>query len=288
MRKEYELTIRTKAPLAHGAFSDGVSAGNYTKFRREPIVSLPGYPRVPVISGNAIRGVLRRLIMRELFQKTSIEEFKEALGETKGKRAWDRVYAMLCIGGTIEAAEQEINTAELRDMRKEFPALSVLGSAMYSQLMPGMVQIGFAFPLCKETLEAGIFDKTVFYAIPIIPAEDLLTEVGLVRHVDRENSDPENSKVSPMPYTVEALATGTILKTKISFQPMATDLEISCIRHGFEMLTTLGGKSAVGFGDIELEIDPYLNLDISKYLYQDWLAETDIKALLLKYSERVL
>jgi hypothetical protein len=53
------------APLAHGSF--GESAGNATLIRRMAIVSLPGMPRVPVVSGNALRGTLRRLIMRELF-----------------------------------------------------------------------------------------------------------------------------------------------------------------------------------------------------------------------------
>ena len=64
-------TIHLRAPLAHGSFSDH-GAGNATLLRREPVVSLPGAPRVPCVSGNALRGVLRREIMRGLFDVASV------------------------------------------------------------------------------------------------------------------------------------------------------------------------------------------------------------------------
>lgn len=294
MNCKYELTFTARAPITHAAFSDGSDTGNASMFRREPIVSLTGYPRVPVVSGNAIRGILRRIIMRELFGYITLDDFAERFGvratlddapiqlNDTAKRAWDRLYAALCIGGTIEQAENGISPDMVRQLRAEFPALSVLGSALYTQLIPGMVHIGFAWPICTETIDAGICRSVE--NMPVVSAEDLLTEVGLVRHIDRENADPENSGVKPMPYTIEALATGTRLQSEITFDRQATDIEIAVIMHGVKQLQTIGGKAAAGFGTVDTEICPVAD----DMLYLDWLSNTDIKDLLLRLAEKVV
>ena len=142
-----ELNIRLKSPLSHGAFSDGGSTGNAMQFRREPLVGVSGNPRVPVISGNAIRGVMRRLIMRELFEKAQVtrDNIGELMPEFKGSmRAWDRLYAALAQGGTIEEAEKQVKPDQIRELRHILPPLSLFGSALYSCLVSGMLNVGFA------------------------------------------------------------------------------------------------------------------------------------------------
>lgn len=270
--RSIDVRIDLLSPLSHGAFAEGHDTGNAQQFRREPIVSLPGAPQVPVISGNALRGILRRLLMRELIIEVAgitpewmVETYQP---DAKGRRMWDRLYAALVCGGTIEEAERRILPEELRELRGKLPPLSLLGSALYSSLMAGVVSIGFAWPVCHETIAGGLVDPIHHIKSGVLPAEYLITDVGQVRHIDRELANPENSGVSPMPVTIESLATGTVLESRIDFQPHATPLEISCLAHGLDCLTSIGGKSGSGFGRINVHYE-----GISCTEYGEWISQ---------------
>lgn len=276
------LTIGLKSPLAHGAFG-GTDLGNYTKFRRMRLVNLPGMPEVPVISGNAIRGVLRRAVMTDLYAKANMNytTFCEAMGgeSTKTKAPWDKLWAALYNGGTIDTPDNHINPGELRKIRSTLPPLSLFGSALYSIMLNGMCNIGFALPYCIETVSAKMLPETPSKFLT--HANDLLIEVGLTRHIGRENADPEITKVKPMPYEVEALAPGTVLESQISFAPMATPLERSCLSYGINLLSHLGGKESVGFGKIDVLVE---GADEDDTLYKEWLLSTDIFAALMEIA----
>lgn len=238
------VTIRAKAPLAHGAYSD-LGAGNMTMLRREPVVGLPGAPLVPCLSGNALRGVLRRIVMRGLFAAAGISRH-DWVAEGRAKQ-WDRLYAALANGGHLERPDARVDPDQIRALRADVPPLSVFGAALYRYMLPGRMRVGFCWPICDETVTAGLVgprDVTV-------GAEDLVTETGLVRHVDREHQSPEASGVTPMPTTVECFATGTVLESTISTDG-ATDVEAACIAWGLDRITTLGAKSAAGLGDVEI------------------------------------
>lgn len=263
-----KLIIETKSPLSHGAFG-GNDLGNYMMFRRINLVNVPDTPQIPVISGNAIRGTLRRLIMTDLYNKAGMtfDIYASACGidnNTKIKRNWDRLWAALYNGGTIETPDNNINPENLRELRKSIVPLSLFGSALYSIMLNGMVTVGFAYPYCKETIEAGIFEDKG----QALPANNLLEDIGLTRHIDRENADPNNTGVKPMPYEVETLATGTILKADITFLPMATPIERSCMAYSIELLNNLGGKTSIGFGKLTAKT---VEQTENSELYKEWL-----------------
>lgn len=258
--------LTAMAPISHGAFDDGGDVGNAMLFRREPIVSLDGFPRVPVVSGNSLRGILRRGLMREVLlnAEITIETFEEVFSnELQAKRAWDRMYAVLACGGTLEGAlDDTVRPEETRTLRREFPALSLLGSAMYTKMIGGMAQIGFVWPVCSETIAGGL----VQFSECKYSAEEIITEVGQVRHIDRENADPELTGVKPMPITIEALATGTTLESRIKLLPHSTSIERACLVHGLRSLSTIGGKSGSGFGVIDVSLS-----DDDDVEYTEWL-----------------
>jgi len=129
-------------------------------------------------------------------------------------------------------------------------------------LLPGRVRFGFVWPVCQETVEARI---VVAEAGPLPSAGDLVTEVGLTRHADKDLQSPDVTGVTPMPVTIEAIATGTELRQTIRFASDATDLERSCIAVGLDSLDALGGKQAAGMGVVEM----IHNGDSQVYL--DWL-----------------
>lgn len=96
------------------------------------------YDTIPYVSGNGIRGVLRRLAMRDFCNLAGITEINP------------NMYHQLFTGGTIsestgiESLEQR---AELIDM---CPMIGLFGSAVGNQTIQGTLIVGSAYPLCKE------------------------------------------------------------------------------------------------------------------------------------------
>jgi hypothetical protein len=262
--REHDLTVlvRCLAPLSHGAF--GESAGNATLVRRMPIVSLPGMPRVPCVSGNALRGVLRRAIMRDLLARCGLDR------ASLPAPAWDRLYAALANGGHLETSETGVDPDAIRELRASLPPLSALGAALYSWMLPGHLSVGILWPACAETVAAGL---VLDGPDPVLPAEDLVHELSHVRHVDREHQSPELSGVTPMPTTMEALATGTRLESRVTFARHATALERGAVAHGLSLVRALGGRSGSGLGSVDVDWMPDHEDQLRAYLA--WLAEPE-------------
>lgn len=235
-----DITMTARAPLHHGAF--GVDMGNAVLFRRMPLVQFPAHPGAPAISGNAVRGMLRRIVMRDLFERCGLSRL------TIEGRAWDRLYAALANGGHLDSHETATDPGAHRTLRDSVPALSVFGAALYSYMLPGRVSVGWLWPVCAETAAAGLCDTEP----GLLGAEELLTEVALVRHVDREQQSTEQSGVKPMPVTVEALKPGTRLVGRITAQAELTDVEAAVLGWGLDQVRSIGAKSAGGFGAVDV------------------------------------
>jgi hypothetical protein len=226
------VTFTTLAPLAHSAF--GPSIGNATAFRRFRI----GDAEVPAVSGNALRGIMRRIVMRDLFDRCGLNV------ESPG---WDALYAALANGGHLQGSETSLDPVYVRDLRSAVPGLSVFGSALRTWMLSGRMSVGILWPDCAEVHAAGLCDPNG------IAAEDLIEEVSHVRHVDRDQQNPETTGVTPMPTTIEAMKTGTVLRSKIIFDGNATETERSVIAWAIEQIHALGGKSSVGLGRVRIE-----------------------------------
>lgn len=250
-------TIVLRAPMAHSGFGSA-SIGNAIAIRREPIVSLPGHPLVPALSGNALRGVIRRTVMRELFDRAGVNR------ETC-KKGWDKLYAALANGGHLTSSEKQCDPAALAELRIKLPALSLLGAALYSFMLPGHIRVGFAWLVCDETVQAGLVAHRDSGLVS--PAEDLVCETGLVRHVDRTIQTPEVSGVTPMPVTVECVAAGAQMESTIRCGSHTTDIERSCLVRALRQIDTIGAKGASGFGQCAIAVEG------DEEPYEQWLAE---------------
>lgn len=242
----YQMKILS--PLAHGGFEPD-DGSNMSLIRREAIVSLPGYPLVPCISANAIRGLVRRKTMRQMFQDMGIA--REDFASSPADRAlYQCLYAVCCNGGNA-AEGPGLSFDRLAQLRKLIPPLSALGSAIYGTMFAGRCRFSFAWLRCKETLEAGLVTPT--QGLP--SAVNLVAETGMARHIEREHHDPEWSQVKPMPRTTEYIGVGAELEGRIHFEDEATELERSAIAFGLSRLRVIGGNGARGFGEVETTHD---------------------------------
>lgn len=114
---------------------------------RTIIYNLPTGPEeVPVVSGNAIRGVLRRLIMADLLEQVGFQP-TDAKGQV-------RLYHSLFAGGTLEqVAEKDsgyIDLALKKQIREIIPPLALLGTALRNQMLEGKLDVAYAIPRAKE------------------------------------------------------------------------------------------------------------------------------------------
>lgn len=253
------------APLAHGSFGD-IDAGNATCFRRFDIVFPDGrQKKIPGISAGSVRGILRRIVMRDLFDRAGISR------ETMPGKAWDRLYGALANGGHLEKSEGRVDPSALRSLRADLPPLSLFGAALFSFFLEGRLKpLGQVLPVCKELVDLGMWEGDR-EALPW--AESLISEVGLVRHVDREFQTPEVSGVTPMPTTTETLCIGTRLLWRVRYAGSATEIERAILPWAFARLAAIGGKHNAGFGAVDIEYDG------SGDAYQDWLDGLDAAKL---------
>lgn len=239
-----DICIHLDGPVSHNEI--GADMGNVTLFRRMARVVDDRVVRVPCVSAGAMRGVVRRLLWREVFDACDLSR------ETVGSPAWDRLYAALANGGTIESAETRVSPDAIRARREALPVLSLLGSALYSSHMAGRLKLSHAWLACSE-LGTGSLSM-----------HDLLTEISTVRHHDAEEQDPDVSGVGPMPTTVEVVVAGADFRARAS---VAGDLEASALAHGLDLVEHVGGKSGQGNGAVRVEHTG------DGSLYVAWLAE---------------
>ncbi len=248
-----DIVVRLLSPLSHGGF--GPSTGNAMNFRRVHLAGLKGNPAIPAISGNSLRGVLRRIVMRDLIQNTAISATQVPIGK------WDKLYAAIANGGHLTGSESRVDPQRIKRLRENLPPLSLFGAALYTWMLPGHFSSGWLWPRCKETVESGLCTCG-----NDITAEGLIEEIGLTRHIEREFQDPAVSGVTPMPTTVECLSAGTVMEGRIVFLGPATEIEQSCVAYALDLVHQMGGKGAGGLGRVSIEHqgDPEP--------YKEWLA----------------
>lgn len=235
--------LRLTAPLHHGAF--GADTGNAAALRRIPLLVEDRLYLVPAVSGGAIRGVIRRILMRDLLDAHGITP-----GDV-GPLAYERLYAALANGGHLDGAEVSIDPVERRALRASLPPLSALGAALYTYMLSRRVEVGIAWLVCSESRAGGVVGPRAWL---LRMAEELVVDYGTVRHVDRDEHAPERSGVTPMPVETETIVAGAELECRIG-TARATELEASAMAWALSRITHIGGKAGSGLGAVEVTHD---------------------------------
>lgn len=246
MKHEGKITLLS--PLSHNSDE---SVGIDTKFRRMDIKYEGKRFAIPFYSGNAIRGVLRRIAASFFCSWLSIH------GKPKIS---DKLYYSLFTGGSLEkgSVQNYIEIGERRKLRANIPMLSVFGSAIQNMILPGKIKIGIALPISKETQE-----------LTGIPAENSIWESLMeIFYTRRDGLEDKESKedIHQMKYTIECLAPGVQLQHSIMKENL-TEVEESCFNQAMAKMVEdgmLGGKTGIGHGSVKMEYSPKFEMN-SKY-----------------------
>lgn len=129
--------------IHNGGEQNGVSS----MLRREKFVQPDGsVEKVPVISGNSIRGILRDVGMYDMLQKVGYGVDKET-GQVTGLPL-SAFYFLFSGGALSSTGEAGINVDKFRKMKELIPLIGLFGGAIGNAIMPGKLKVGKLIPIC--------------------------------------------------------------------------------------------------------------------------------------------
>lgn len=285
--------------IHNGGEQNGISS----MLRREKFVQPDGsVEKVPVISGNSIRGILRDVGMYDMLQKVGYGVDKET-GEVTGLPL-SAFYFLFSGGALSSTGETGINVEKFRKMKELVPLIGLFGGAIGNAIMPGKLKIGKLIPICKETLHLlpDQYRNENAESIWEYCQNEMYT-----RKDDEKNDRVRNmidsnvrallsggaakvditkaASAQQMMYRVESIAAGTQFYWKVTLED-ATEIEFEAFVNTllvFSKAPYLGGRSAVGHGEISIKMDNWVEIDSRANLEGTEVA----RPLLQKYFEHL-
>jgi len=223
--------------------------------------SMQKHVRIPLVSGNAIRGMLRRRLMRDMLDRLGFEQ-----------DITPKLHHALFAGGLLESTDEttgEVDIAFRKLVRDTIPPIALFGTAIGNQMIQGCLLVAHGVPVARETAymaEAGFAlvepdDERWKYPVRTFTDIDFHT-----RRDDLRTERDEDEQAVQMKVEFEVLIPGTLLMHGFELK-YATDIEKSCFGHMlnlWEELPVLAGKSATGYGRVAFQYEPWP--DASLYL----------------------
>jgi len=234
------------SPIYHGG---NEKTGNVVLLNRLRFI-VGGKPTdVPVVSGNQIRGRLRRLLTRDFLERVGY-----ALDLSQKKH--QKLYHTLFAGGVLtEVEEGESGVVDL-DLKarlvKYVVPIRLFGASYGNQMVEGRVLVGFALPICRELRDfTGVDSDVSFY--------QLITRAFQTRRDELRvgGRGEEEDETVQMIVEYEVFAPGTqffhelVLETEEDFA-----LDLSALYRAVRLWQEepfIGGKSSAGFGRLKIE-----------------------------------
>lgn len=243
---------------------------------RAPGAPGPGaHVRLPFISGNAIRGVLRRLVMRDLVERVGFRV-----------RA-PKLHHALYSGGNLESSDEASGAIDLafrQWVREVLPPLALFGTALGNQMVPGCLIVSHARPFCRE-YRAYLGD----YADDPRAQHSVRTFTDVAFASRRDDLRAErgaDEQAQQMLVEFEAFVPGTRFLHSFVLK-YANPLERACLDHALLLWAEqpwIGGKSGSGYGEVALYYPPP-----APELYEEYLTRerTRVAEALAALEERL-
>jgi len=234
------------SPIYHGG---NEKTGNVVLLNRLRFI-VNGKPTdVPVISGNQIRGRLRRLLARDFLKLVGYEL---DLSQKKHQKLYHTLFA----GGVLtEVEEGESGVVDLdlkaRLVRYVIP-IRLFGVSYANQMVEGRVLVGFALPICRELQDfTGVKSDVSFY--------QLITRAFQTRRDElRVGGGEEDEDCADDCGVMKSSPPGTqffhelVLETEDETLPLDLSALYRAVKLWHEA-PYIGGKSSAGFGRLKIE-----------------------------------
>ena len=244
------MKIRIKykmlSPVSH--IGEVASTGSYF----QTIKTSSG--RLPIITGNSVRGILR---------DSGAKVLLDATGEKISKEVFNILFSGGNLNGTIKN-----DVGKAKAVRENIPFVSMFGGGLGDMIMSGKMLVGNLYPITSETYEM-LGEKYTD-----ISWKNLIDEIEFTRTDDGKNdtltdymTDPTEEKKAKantqMRFSVQYMAQGTEFAQDIYLMDNTTDLEKGALYSAFlKWFETpkIGGMSAKGFGIFDAESNLGINV----------------------------
>jgi CRISPR/Cas system CSM-associated protein Csm3 (group 7 of RAMP superfamily) len=217
---------------------------------------------VPIISGNQVRGRLRRLLTADFLE---LSGYRMDLGQ----KSYQKLYHTLFAGGVLEAVEEESESA-IVDLNLKFKIvkyvlpLRLFGCSYANQMIEGRVLVGHMLPVCRELKDyIGVESDISFY--------QLIARAFQTRRDELRATRVEEEQAVQALIEYECFAPGTRFYHEIRLETTREEelLDLSTLYRAVElwkMNPFIGGKSSVGFGKLRIEYEWPRPVDSRPYL----------------------
>lgn len=251
-------TLTATSSIAHG----GENRGTITLLRRELISTPEGLVHVPVVSGNTLRGRLRRL---------GEELLRDVVGY-EGLLHPAAAHALRGGGALAKTGGEPLSGSRLHRLRELVPQIGVFGAAGGGTIINGALDVGKVVPHLAETIHiTGMAtNRSAFTATQLESYtrqddstlhdfSDVLAPQPTVELTFDQEGRPAVSgrgAGNQMLFHVETFPAGTVFSTWLRLR-RPTPLEASFF---LEVLDTfhadgrLGGRVSVGHGQVRSDL----------------------------------
>lgn len=243
----WDGTATALSSISHG----GETLGTITYLRREAFLTPTGRIDVPVISGNAVRGVLR---------DTGAHLTWEALG--KPLLPVPVMHALWAGGALVKAKGQPLTGQRLADLRRMVAHVGVFGAAGGGRIIDGALTVGKLVPICAQTA----------HVLPEALRDEPLPDMYDLLQIERYSRQPDGDRLGHvigaelgedvdlddglMRYGTETFVAGTRFTAMFALGH-ATDDEYDywCdVLNDWLPHATVGGKTGRGHGRVRFEL----------------------------------
>lgn len=272
---EIEGTVTALTPIFHG----GDEKTGSTPVLRTIMVYVEGLGEIPIpyLSGNGIRGKLRRLAMKDFLDLVGFE-----IKNTK-------LYHSLFSGGVLESTEKTTGYIDLtlrKRIRDHIPPAALFGCAIGNQMIQGILTVEHMWPICDEYRpylpKAYQSDPRAYQPIRTFTDQSFIT-----RRDDLRAERQEEEQAVQMKVDYECFVPGTKFYHRFVLH-LPDELQLSCFGRVLELFETIpyvGGRSSSGDGKIMLNYR--IRPDANSYLEFVKEKKDDIVKLLAELEEKL-
>lgn len=235
--------LTARSSVHHG----GQTRGTITLLRWEKLVGPDGaLVEVPVVSGNSLRGRLRRI---------GEELLREALGY-EGQITLPAAHALRGGGSLAKTSNEPLSGARLQQVRTLLPQVAVFGAAAAGVIIDGILDVGKVWPHVTETNHiTGAAAATS--AFDLLQVEEYARQDGATTTAMAELVDDATAAGSTqMQFTLQTFPAGTTFSTWMRLRrplPLEAaffaDVLAAYARDGH-----LGGRTAIGLGQVSTDL----------------------------------
>lgn len=237
----WEGTVTAASSITHG----GLTRGTITLLRRETLVRDGQLFEVPVISGNAWRGRLRR----------TGEELTRQVLRYEGQLSLAAAHALRGGGTLVKRSGEPLSGARLQRARALLPQLAVFGGAA-GRTIDGALMVGKLLPHVAET-DHLTGRKGSLSAFSLVQLEEYTrvdegaTSATAALIDDAADAAPLAGAGS-LVYGIETFPAGTTFSTWLRLErvsPLAAAFFLDVLQH-WAATGRLGGRGSSGHGKV--------------------------------------